>query len=156
MADALQTYVNLVSGLTRTTRARASATAHALLAQAGLEEAANEASDRVTKLAEEILHASRANREMFEKLVTAEVDRAAARLGFARAEDVEALRAEVDALRVGAAVGEETAGRQEGRAGQEGAGQEGGHEAGSQEGSGQEGAGQKAARREWIARPGGP
>ena len=99
MTDALQTYVNLVSGLTRTTRARASATAHALLAQAGLEEAANEASDRVTKLAEEILHASRANREMFEKLVTAEVDRAAARLGFARAEDVEALRADVDALR---------------------------------------------------------
>ena len=99
MADALQAYVNLVSGLTKTTRARASATAHALLAQAGLEEAANEASDRVTKLAEEILHASRANREMFEKVVTAEVDRTAARLGFARAEDVEALRAEVDALR---------------------------------------------------------
>ncbi len=99
MVDALQTYVNLVSGLTRTTRARASATAHALLAQAGLEEAANEASDLVTKLAEEILHASRANREMFEKVVTAEVDRAAARLGFARAEDVEALRAEVEALR---------------------------------------------------------
>ena len=53
----------------------------------------------MTKLAEEILHASRANREMFEKLVIAEVDRAAARLGFARAEDVEALRTEVDALR---------------------------------------------------------
>ena len=100
MADALQTYVNLVSGLTRATRARASAAAHGLLAQAGLEEAANEASDRVTKLAEEILHASRANRAMFEKLVTAEVDRAAARLGFARAEDVEALRTEVAALRV--------------------------------------------------------
>jgi polyhydroxyalkanoate synthesis regulator phasin len=99
VADALQSYVNLVSGLTRATRARASATAHALLAQAGLEEAANEASERVSKLAEEILHASRANREMFEKLVAAEVNRAAARLGFARAEDVEALRGEVDALR---------------------------------------------------------
>ena len=137
MADALQTYVNLVSGLTRTTRARASATAHALLAQAGLEEAANEASDRVTKLAEEILHASRANREMFEKLVTAEVDRAAARLGFARAEDVEALRAEVDALRSElrsakkqpaakkAAPAEESRAREEGCPRQEGPGQEG-------------------------------
>ena len=99
MADALPSYVNLVSGLTRATRARASATAHALLAQAGLEEAANEAGERVSKLAEEILHASRANREMFEKLVTAEVDRAVARLGFARADDVESLRKEVDALR---------------------------------------------------------
>ena len=91
MADALQTYVNLVSGLTRTTRARASATAHALLAQAGLEEAANEASDRVTKLAEEILHASRANREMFEKVVTAEVDRAAARLGLSSLQSIRVL-----------------------------------------------------------------
>ena len=58
-----------------------------------------EASERVTKLAEEIMNASRINRELMQHFVTAEVDKAAGRLGFARADEVEALRAEVASLR---------------------------------------------------------
>ena len=116
-------YVNLVSGLTRATRARASATAHALLAQAGLEEAANEASERVSKLAEEILHASRANREMFEKLVTAEVDRAVAQAGLRPGRRRRGASQGGRRPALGAAVGDEPAKQpagEEGRAGEEG------------------------------------
>jgi polyhydroxyalkanoate synthesis regulator phasin len=67
--------------------------------QAGLEDVAAEASERVTKLAEEIMNASRVNRELLQNFVDAEVDKATGRLGFARAEDVQALRAEVASLR---------------------------------------------------------
>ncbi|HEX7210727.1 MAG TPA: hypothetical protein VF241_07390 [Propionibacteriaceae bacterium] len=99
MSEAFQTYINMVTGVTRSTQAKASATARALFKQAGLEDVAVEASERVTKLAEEIMNASRINRELLQHFVTAEVDKAAGRLGFARAEEVEALRAEVASLR---------------------------------------------------------
>jgi polyhydroxyalkanoate synthesis regulator phasin len=99
MSDPFQSYINMVTGVTKSTQAKASATARALLKQAGLEDVANEASERVTKLAEEIMNASRANRELMQRYVTTEVDKAAARLGFARAEEVQALREEIDSLR---------------------------------------------------------
>ena len=99
MADAFQSYINMVTGVTKTTQEKASATARALLKQAGLEDVAAEASERVAKLAEEIINASRTNRELMEHYVTAEVDKAAARLGFARADEVHALRDEVASLR---------------------------------------------------------
>ena len=75
MSEALQNYVSLVNGLTRGSR------------------------ERFTKLAEEILQASKANRELVENLFVAEVERAAGRLGFARAEEVQALRDEIADLR---------------------------------------------------------
>jgi len=53
----------------------------------------------ITKLADEIMNASRTNRELLQHFVTVEVDKAAARLGFARAEEVEALREEIASLR---------------------------------------------------------
>jgi hypothetical protein len=55
--------------------------------------------ERFAKLAEEIWQASRANRELLEKLIVAEVDKAAGRLGFVRSEEFEELRAEVAELR---------------------------------------------------------
>jgi hypothetical protein len=99
VVEAVQNYVNLVNGLSRTTRARAVSTAKSLLAHAGLEDVANDAGERVGKLAEEIVQASKANRELLEKLIASEVDRAAARLGFVRAEDLDALRTEIADLR---------------------------------------------------------
>lgn len=75
MSEALQNYVTLVSGLTRGSR------------------------ERFTKLAEEILQASKANRELVENLFVAEVEKAAGRLGFARTEEVQALRDEIADLR---------------------------------------------------------
>lgn len=99
MTEAFQTYINMVTGVTKSTQAKAAATARALLRQAGLEDAATEASERVTKLAEEIMNASRTNRELWQHFVAAEVDKAAARLGFARADEVQALRDEIASLR---------------------------------------------------------
>jgi polyhydroxyalkanoate synthesis regulator phasin len=99
VAEAFQTYINMVTGVTKSTQAKAAATARALLKQAGLEDVATEASGRVTKLAEEIMNASRANRELWQHFVAAEVDKAAARLGFARADEVQTLRDEVASLR---------------------------------------------------------
>jgi hypothetical protein len=99
VTDAFQAYINMVTGVTKTTQARAAATARAMLKQAGLEDVATEASERVTKLAEEIMNASRTNRELLQHFVTAEVDKAAARLGFARTEEVEVLREEIASLR---------------------------------------------------------
>jgi hypothetical protein len=66
VAEAFQTYINMVTGVTKSTQARASATARALLKQAGLEDMAAEASERVNKLAEEIMTASRTNRELLQ------------------------------------------------------------------------------------------
>jgi polyhydroxyalkanoate synthesis regulator phasin len=99
VAEAFQTYINMVTGVTKSTQAKASATARALLKQAGLEDVATEASERVAKLAEEIMNASRTNRELWQHFVATEVDKAAARLGFARADEVEALRDEIANLR---------------------------------------------------------
>lgn len=99
MTEAFQAYINMVTGVTKTTQAKAAATARAMLKQAGLEDVATEASERVTKLAEEIMNASRTNRELLQHFVTTEVDKAAARLGFARAEELESLRDEIASLR---------------------------------------------------------
>lgn len=96
--EAVQNYVNLVSGLTKTTRAKAAAGAKSLLAQAGLDDVAQDAGDRVSKLADEILSASKANRELMRNLVASEVEQVVSKLGFVRAEEVERLRAEVRTL----------------------------------------------------------
>ena len=99
MTEVFQTYINMVTGVTKSTQAKASATARAMFKQAGLEDLAAEASERVTKLAEEIMNASRVNRELLQNFVDTEVDKATSRLGFARADDVQALRAEIASLR---------------------------------------------------------
>ena len=99
MSDPFQTYINMVTGVTKSTQAKAVATARTMMKQAGLEDVATETSERVTKLAEEIMNASRANRELLQHFVNSEVDKAAARLGFARADEVEALRDEIAQLR---------------------------------------------------------
>lgn len=99
MVDPWPNYVSMVSGLSKATRARAVAAARSVLAQAGLDDVAADAGERISKLAEEILAASRANRELLENLVTAEVDKAATRLGFVRADDLSEIRADLAALK---------------------------------------------------------
>jgi hypothetical protein len=99
VAEAFQAYINMVTGVTRSTQAKAAATTRALLKQAGLQDVAAETSERMTKLAEEIMRARRANRELLQHFVTAEVDKAVARLGLARADEVHALRDEIAGLR---------------------------------------------------------
>jgi polyhydroxyalkanoate synthesis regulator phasin len=99
VADSFQAYINMVTGVTKSSQAKAAATARALLKQAGLEEVATETNERVTKLTEEIMHASRTNRELLQHFVMSEVDKVATRLGLARADEVQALRDEVAGLR---------------------------------------------------------
>jgi hypothetical protein len=100
VAEGIQNYVDMAAGLTKATRAKATAAAKNLLASAGLEEVAADATDRVGKLAEEVLAASRANRELMNKLIAAEVDKAAARLGFVRADELDDLRRELAEVRM--------------------------------------------------------
>lgn len=99
MVDPLPNYIQLVTGLSKATRARARSAARSVLSQVGLDEVADDASERITKLTEEIQAAGKANREMLENLISTEVERAAGRLGFARKEDLESVRAEVAVLR---------------------------------------------------------
>jgi predicted RNA-binding Zn ribbon-like protein len=99
VAESWQSYANLVGGVTRNLRGRASASTWALLGQVGLENAVVDAGERIAKLVEEIGNASRANRELLENLIVGEVDKAASRLGFVRTEDLQELRAEVAELR---------------------------------------------------------
>ena len=99
VSEAVHNYVNLVTGLTRITRDLAVASARALLAQAGLDTVAHDAQERVAKLADEMMQANRANRELLERLIEDEVAKAGARWGLVRAHELESLRAEVTELR---------------------------------------------------------
>ena len=99
MAESWESYANLVGGMARGVRERAASTTRAVLTLSGLEDVAMTAGDRLARLADEVWHASRANRELLEKLVAAEVDKAATRLGFVRTEEFDQLRTEVAELR---------------------------------------------------------
>jgi hypothetical protein len=97
--EALQNYAQLASGLTKTTRARAVSAAKVLIAQAGLGDVAAETSERVSKLADDIVATSKANRQLLANFVAHEVDKAVARMGLARIEDLDALRRDIVDLR---------------------------------------------------------
>jgi len=97
--DGLHNYIQFVTGMSKGTRSRAVGAAKSLLAQTGLNDAAADANVRITKLAEELLAASKANRDLLQKLIRVESDKAAARLGFVRVEDLQALRTEIAELR---------------------------------------------------------
>lgn len=98
--EGIQNYVDMAAGVTRATKAKAREAARNLLATAGLEDVAVDATDRATKLAEEVIAASRANRELMGKLIASEVDKAAGRLGFVRADELDEVRRELAELRM--------------------------------------------------------
>jgi polyhydroxyalkanoate synthesis regulator phasin len=109
--DALRGYVQLATGLTEVTVAKAREAAAALLSQ-GLDldrvpvvpgrdsavSAATVAASQVQGLADDLLETSKANRELLTGLVRTEVDRAAGRLGFVREEELAAVRRHVSRL----------------------------------------------------------
>jgi polyhydroxyalkanoate synthesis regulator phasin len=109
--DALRGYVQLATGLTEVTMAKAREAAAALLAQ-GLDlgnvpdvpgkdsavSAATVAASQVQGLADDLLETSKQNRELLTGLVRTEVDRAAGRLGFVREEELAAVRRHVSRL----------------------------------------------------------
>jgi hypothetical protein len=105
--DALRGYVQLATGLTEVTLAKAREAAAALLSQ-GLDldgvpdvpgkDAAKVAATQVQGLADDLLMTSKQNRELLTGLVRAEVDRTAGRLGFVREEELAAVRRHVSRL----------------------------------------------------------
>jgi polyhydroxyalkanoate synthesis regulator phasin len=102
--DALRGYVQLANGLTEVTRQRAQQAAKALLQQTGAEPLAKDLTTRVTDLADEIVATSKSNRALLQAIIGNEVEGAVARLGFVRAEEVDALTRRIDALERQAAV----------------------------------------------------
>jgi hypothetical protein len=97
--DAVMGYLQVASGLSDVTKTKATATAKSLLGDGGLGAASDKVNvGQVQSLAEELVAASKANRELLLSLVRAEVDRAVAAFGLASRDDVAALRRQVERL----------------------------------------------------------
>jgi polyhydroxyalkanoate synthesis regulator phasin len=109
--EAQRGYVQLATGLTEVTVAKAREAAAALLAQGldltqvaavpGADKAAGAATAAATQvqgLADDLLETSKANREMLTGLIRTEVDRTAGRMGFVREEELAAVRRHVSRL----------------------------------------------------------
>lgn len=93
MLDDLRGYLQLASGVTEMTTARARELAASLLGPSR-----NVVPEEVRGLADDLLETSRANREMLVSLIRTEVDRAVARMGFVREDELAALRRHVTRL----------------------------------------------------------
>ena len=98
MIDSLRTYVTLVTGVTEATAAKAKDVASGLLDQGFGRFSGTES---VQALADDVLSASEANRAKLVELIRSEIDKAAARMGFVREDELAALRARVERLERG-------------------------------------------------------
>lgn len=99
VVEAVHTYVNLVTGLTRVTWDVGRVVTRGVLGQVGLLGVADGAERRVNKLTEELVSAGRANRDLLENLVAGEVTKAASRWGFVRSDDLDEVREEIAEVR---------------------------------------------------------
>jgi hypothetical protein len=98
--ESVRGYVQLASGLSELTRARATEAAHGLLSLQGAGmESGSKLAVQVSALAEELLAAATANRHSLTALVRSEVDAAVNRIGLVPAEQLQESQAEVAALR---------------------------------------------------------
>lgn len=95
MLEGLRGYVQLASGLTEATAARAREVAQALVAQGGVSGIPANASTmavQIAGLAEDLVETAKSNRGVLGDLIRAEVERVVASVGVVTAADVEALR----------------------------------------------------------------
>lgn len=98
--ESVRGYVQLASGLSELTRARATEAAQGLLSLQGTGlVTGSKLAAQVSALAEELLAAATANRHNLTSLVRSEVDAAITRLGLVAAEKLAASEAEADRLR---------------------------------------------------------
>jgi len=98
--ESVRGYVQLASGLSELTRARATEAAHGLLSLQGSGiETGSKLAVQVSALAEELLAAATANRHNLTTLVRTEVDAAVGRIGLVPAEQLQASQAELAQLR---------------------------------------------------------
>ena len=98
--DGLRGYLQLASGLTEVTRERALAAAKAVAAQgeASVGAVAPGVREQVTSLTDDLLAASRANRNLLIHLVRVEVERSVSRLGLVSSHEVDAANRRAKAL----------------------------------------------------------
>jgi len=99
MLEGLRGYVQLATGLTEVTAAKARDAAMALVNQ-GMQVSGKttDVVGSVQELADDLVTTSKENREMLVSLIRTEVDRAVGRMGFVREDELAALRARVDGL----------------------------------------------------------
>ena len=102
MMDALKGYVQLATGLTEVTAAKARDAASAFVNQ-GMQWTgkSSDAMESVQDIADDLLVTSQQNREALMEMIRTEVDRAVGRLGFVREDELAALRARVERLESG-------------------------------------------------------
>jgi len=99
--DGLRGYLQLATGLTDVTRERARAAARSVVAQGGASVDAvvpEQVKSQVSTLTEDLLAASKANRDLLLHLVRAEVERSVARLGLVSKVELDAERRRADRL----------------------------------------------------------
>ena len=101
--DALKGYVQLATGLTEVTAAKARDAASALVNQGTQWTGkSSDAMESVQDIADDLLVTSQQNREALKEMILTEVDRAVGRLGFVREDELAALRVRVERLESGA------------------------------------------------------
>lgn len=102
MLDDLRTYVQMASGITEATTAKARDVVSGLLATGlSLTSRAVPAPDvvgQVQELADDLVATSRSNRELLTGVIRTEVDKAVGRMGFVREDELAALRRHVQRL----------------------------------------------------------
>jgi len=102
MLNDLRTYLQLATGVTEATAAKAKEVVSGLVAQ-GLNltskvQPVQDVADQVQELADELVETSRTNRELLVGMIRSEVDKAVGRMGFVREDELAALRRHVQRL----------------------------------------------------------
>ena len=99
MLDELKPYLEMANGLTEMTRQRATEAAKALIAQGVLLSAKGGASEKdVREVADEVLGAVQANRDLLLDMVRGEVAKATGAMGFVHVDELDAARRHIERL----------------------------------------------------------
>ncbi len=99
MLEDLRGYIQMASGLTEVTAAKARDVAMSLVNQGlSLTTKAPDVVGQVQEMADDLVSTSKTNREMLIGLIRTEVDRAVGRMGFVREDELAALRRRVEHL----------------------------------------------------------
>jgi len=101
MLDDIRGYLQMASGLTEVTAAKAREIALALVGQgSSLSTKAPDVVGQVQELADDLVATSKGNRDLLTGMIRTEVDRAVGRMGFVREDELSALRRHVQRLEV--------------------------------------------------------
>lgn len=99
MLDDIRGYLQMASGLTEVTAAKAREIAMALVGQGmSLSTKAPDVVGQVQELADDLVATSKGNRDLLTSMIRTEVDKAVGRMGFVREDELAALRRHVQRL----------------------------------------------------------